>query len=30
MIQVQPGDDQGDDEPHVHEDDDEPRWWEHN
>jgi hypothetical protein len=33
MIQVQPGDDQGDDEPHTHEDDqadDEPRWWERN
>lgn len=30
MIQVQPNDDQGDDEPHVHEDDDEPRWWECN
>ena len=30
MIQVQPDDDQGDDEPHVHEADDEPRWWERN
>ncbi len=29
MIQVQPGDDQGDDEPHAHEDD-ELRWWERN
>lgn len=31
MIQVQPGDDQADDEPHVHDDqDDELRWWERN
>ena len=34
MIQVQPGDDQSDDKPHVHEDDDqaddELRWWECN
>jgi hypothetical protein len=30
MIQGQPGDDQGDDKPHVHEADDELRWWERN
>ena len=33
MIQMQPDDDQGDDEPHAHEDDDqgdELRWWDRN